>query len=79
MWVSVLWLMLSAGPAVAQDAISLVGSGSNLAGPLSARVDHAQNVKLHPGLKVTYLPLGTAQSLKEIAKEPGISEVVRFR
>ena len=70
MWVSVLWLMLSAGPAVAQDAISLVGSGSNLAGPLYTAWT-TQYVKLHPGLKVTYLPLGTAQSLKEIREGAG--------
>ena len=65
-----LLLILSTGSLRAQDAVSLVGSGSNLAGPLYSAWT-SQYVKLHPGLKVTYLPLGTAQSIKEIREGAG--------
>ena len=64
------WLVVAAGPLVAQDAISLVGSGSNLAGPLYSAWT-AQFTKLHSTVQVTYLPLGTAQSIKEIREGAG--------
>ena len=59
-----------AGPLIAQEMISLVGSGSNLANPLYSAWT-AQYAKLHSDVQVRYLPLGTAQSIKEIAEGTG--------
>jgi len=52
-------------PLAAQEAISLVGSGSNMAGPLYSEW-MTEYGKLKPKVQVKYLPLGTAQSIKEI-------------
>jgi phosphate transport system substrate-binding protein len=48
----------------------VVGSGSNLASPLYSEWT-AHFTKLHPNVQVTYLPLGTSQSIKEIQKGVG--------
>ncbi|HZR56959.1 MAG TPA: phosphate ABC transporter substrate-binding protein PstS [Terriglobales bacterium] len=60
-----IWTMIVTTPLAAQDAISLVGSGSNLAGPLYSAWT-TQFAKLHPNVQVTYLALGTSKSIKEI-------------
>jgi phosphate transport system substrate-binding protein len=59
-----------ATPVVAQDMISLVGSGSNLAGSLYSEWT-AEFAKQHPGVQVRYLGLGTSQSLQEIRQGTG--------
>jgi phosphate transport system substrate-binding protein len=59
-----------ATPVVAQDMISLVGSGSNLAGSLYSEWT-AEFGKQHPGVQVRYLGLGTSQSLQEIRQGTG--------
>jgi phosphate transport system substrate-binding protein len=64
------WAVLLARPLLAQDVVSLVGSGSNLAGPLYTEWT-VEFGKLHPGVQVRYLPLGTAQSIKEIREGSG--------
>ena len=50
--------------------ISLVGSGSNLAGSLYSEWT-AEFAKQHPGVQVRYLGLGTSQSLQEIRQGTG--------
>ncbi len=70
-WLQVaVWMVMLARPLVAQEAIYLVGSGSNLAGPLYSAWTE-QYGKQHPGVQVRYLPLGTAQSIKEIREGSG--------
>lgn len=64
------WMVMVARPLVAQDVISLVGSGSNLAGSLYSTWT-VQYRKLHPDVQVRYLPLGTSQSIKEIREGTG--------
>jgi phosphate transport system substrate-binding protein len=61
---------LAATPLAAQDAISLVGSGSNLAGSLYSAWT-AEYAKTHSTVQVRYLPLGTAESIKEIREGKG--------
>ncbi|MBZ5528142.1 MAG: phosphate ABC transporter substrate-binding protein PstS [Acidobacteriia bacterium] len=63
-------MALLAGPLAAQEAVSLAGSGSNLAGSLYFAWT-AQFEKLHPAVKVRYLPLGTSASIKEIREGKG--------
>ncbi len=64
------WMVITVAPLYAQEVISLVGSGSNLPLPLySAWIERFG--KLHPDLHVTYLALGTAQSIKEIREGAG--------
>jgi phosphate transport system substrate-binding protein len=57
-------------PLVAQETVSLVGSGSNLAGSLYA-IWTSDYGKAQAGVQVRYLPLGTSQSLKEIKEGTG--------
>jgi phosphate transport system substrate-binding protein len=64
------WMVVAATPLVAQDVISLVGSGSNLATPLYSAWT-MQFGKLHPNIQVTYLALGTSKSIKEIREGAG--------
>lgn len=61
---------MAAVPLPAQDAVPLVGSGSNLAGSLYTTWT-SEYAKAHPGVQVRYLPLGTAQSIKEIREGTG--------
>jgi phosphate transport system substrate-binding protein len=64
------WMVIAVAPLYAQEVIPLVGSGSNLPLPLySAWIERFG--KLHPDLHVTYLALGTAQSIKEIREGAG--------
>jgi len=63
-------LGLLAGPLAAQETISVVGSGSNLAGSLYSAWT-SQYAKAHPGTEVRYLALGTSQSLREISQGTG--------
>jgi phosphate transport system substrate-binding protein len=62
--------VILAGPLGAQETVSLVGSGSNLAGPLYSAWT-TEFGKVHPDVQVRYLPLGTAQSIKEIREGSG--------
>ena len=55
---------------IAQETISLVGSGSNLAGSLYAAWT-SDYEKAHTDVQVRYLPLGTSQSVKEIKAGTG--------
>jgi phosphate transport system substrate-binding protein len=59
-----------AGPLAAQETVSLVGSGSNLAGALYTAWT-AEYGKSHSGMQVRFLPLGTAESIKEIKQGKG--------
>src|SRR6266849_4304648 len=62
--------VMVAPPVVAQDKISLVGSGSNLAGSLYSEWT-TEFAKQHPDVEVRYLALGTSQSLQEIRQGTG--------
>ncbi len=62
--------VMVATPVIAQDMISLVGSGSNLAGSLYSEWT-AEFAKQHPGTQVRFLGLGTSQSLQEIRQGTG--------
>ena len=65
------WCFLVAlTPAVAQDAVSLVGSGSNVPSPLyTVWIDDFN--KKDPRVQVRYLPLGTSASLEQISLGSG--------
>ncbi len=69
-WQVAVCLGMLASPLVAQEAISLVGSGSNLAGSLYAAWT-SEFAKTHPNVQVRYLPLGTSQSVHEIKAGTG--------
>jgi len=57
-------------PLAAQQTISLVGSGSSVPNPLyTAWI--GQYGKLKQNVRVTYLPLGTSESIKEIGQGVG--------
>jgi len=62
--------VMVAMPVIAQDKVSLVGSGSNLAGSLYSEWT-TEFVKQHPDVQVRYLALGTSQSLQEIRQGTG--------
>lgn len=62
--------VMVASPMLAQENISLVGSGSNLAGSLYTEWT-TEFEKQHPGVQVRYLPLGTSQSIHEIREGTG--------
>jgi phosphate transport system substrate-binding protein len=57
-------------PLAAQEKVSLVGSGSNMAGSLYSAWT-AQYQKLHPDVDVRYVAVGTSQSLREISQGTG--------
>lgn len=63
-------LLVTFTPGIAQETISLAGSGSNLAAPLYSAwtVEYA---KQHRGAQVTYLAVGTSQSIKTILAGTG--------
>ncbi len=63
-------LGMLASSLVAQEAVSLVGSGSNLAGSLYSAWT-SEYGKAHSGVQVRYLPLGTLQSVQEIKAGTG--------
>ena len=70
----VLQILLGIGigvvPLAAQQTISLVGSGSTVPSPLyTAWI--GEYGKLKPNVRVTYLPLGTSESIKEIGEGIG--------
>src|ERR1700739_1030975 len=65
-----MFAVMAATPVLAQDKISLVGSGSNLAGSLYSEWT-TEFEKQHPDVQVRYLPLGTSQSLQEIREGTG--------
>ena len=62
--------ILLTSPLLAQDVISLVGSGSNLASGLYTTWT-TQYGKQHSDVQVRYLPLGTSQSIQEIRAGTG--------
>ena len=57
-------------PTLAQETVSLVGSGSNLVNPLYTEWT-SQFGKQHPNIQARYLGLGTSQSLAEIRQGTG--------
>lgn len=61
---------IGVSPLVAQDAIALVGSGSNVPSPLYAAWTE-QYGKLKQNVQVKYLPLGTSESIKQISQGVG--------
>lgn len=61
---------MAATQVIAQEKISLVGSGSNLAGSLYSEWT-TEFAKQHPDVQVRYLGLGTSQSLQEIRQGTG--------
>src|ERR1700691_5354573 len=63
-------MLILVASGVAQDAISLAGSGSNLVAPLYSAWT-SEFAKQHPGVQVTYLPVGTSQSIKTILAGSG--------
>jgi phosphate transport system substrate-binding protein len=64
------WCLLALAPALAQDTIDLVGSGSNVPSPLyNAWVDDFN--KKDPKIQVRYLPLGTSASISQIGMGSG--------
>jgi phosphate transport system substrate-binding protein len=70
LWLAAVFVMLLPGLMFAQDMISLVGSGSNLASGLYTAWT-AQYAKERGNLQVRYLPLGTSQSIQEIRTGTG--------
>jgi phosphate transport system substrate-binding protein len=65
-----LWMGIGVAPLVAQETIALVGSGSNVPSPLYAAWT-AQYGKLKPNVRLSYLPLGTSESIVEIGQGIG--------
>lgn len=63
------WMGFGVAPLAAQE-ISLAGSGSNVPSPLYAAWT-GQYEKLHQNVRVTYLQLGTSESIKEIGQGVG--------
>jgi len=61
---------MAVSPVIAQEAILLVGSGSNVPSPLYTAWT-AQFGKLNQKVNVRYLPLGTSESIKEITEGVG--------
>jgi phosphate transport system substrate-binding protein len=61
---------IGVAPLVAQDTISLAGSGSNVPSPLYAAWTEKYE-KTKQNVRVRYLPLGTSESIKEISQGVG--------
>jgi phosphate transport system substrate-binding protein len=64
------WLALSLPPALGQDRVVLVGSGSSVPAPLYAKWAQEYG-KRHPAVQVKYLPIGTSAGIKQIAHGSG--------
>jgi phosphate transport system substrate-binding protein len=64
------WTGIGVLPLAAQQTISLVGSGSSVPGPLYAAWT-GQYAKSKQNVQLTYLPLGTSESIKEIGQGVG--------
>jgi phosphate transport system substrate-binding protein len=67
---AVCFLLLWAGPARAQDKISLVGSGSNVPSPLYAVYSDAFNQK-NANVQVRYLSMSTMDGIANVSKGTG--------
>ena len=66
----VIWVGIGVAPLAAQQAISLVGSGSSVPSPLySAWAE--QYGKLKPGVQVRYLQLGASEGVRQISQGVG--------
>ena len=63
-------LEIGIAPLLAQDAISLVGSGSSVPSPLYTAWTE-QYEKMKQNVRVSYLQLGTSESIKEISQGVG--------
>lgn len=69
---SQLWLLsffalgLHTAPAIAQDAVVLVGSGSSVPAPLYSRWTQEYG-KRNPHIQMRYLPVGTSEGIKQIS------------
>lgn len=69
-WLPLLFLLLLAANATAQDVVSLVGSGSNLPSPLYDAWIRDYN-KRNPKIQVHYQGLGTGESINLITQGSG--------
>ena len=63
-------LCLYSIPAVAQNAIVLVGSGSSVPAPLFSRWTQEYG-KRNPNIQMRYLPVGTSEGIKQISHGAG--------
>lgn len=63
-------VVLFPGTMSAQDAVVLVGSGSSVPAPLYNRWVAEYN-KRNPAIQLRYLPIGTSEGIKQIAKGSG--------
>src|ERR1700740_3467896 len=64
------FLSLCSSPAISQNAIVLVGSGSSVPAPLYNRWAPGYG-KLSPGIQMRYLPVGTSEGIKQISHGTG--------
>lgn len=64
------FLILGSTPAISQNAIVLVGSGSSVPAPLYNRWAQEYG-KLSPGIQMRYLPVGTSEGIKQISHGTG--------
>src|ERR1700756_614659 len=64
------FLDLCSSPAISQNAIVLVGSGSSVPAPLYNRWAQEYG-KLSPGIQMRYLPVGTSEGIKQISHGTG--------
>ena len=65
-----LTLGLNGTPAVAQDAVVLVGSGSSVPAPIYSRWTKEYG-KRNPNIQMRYVPVGTSEGIKEISHGAG--------
>ncbi|MFZ0772061.1 MAG: phosphate ABC transporter substrate-binding protein PstS [Candidatus Sulfotelmatobacter sp.] len=65
-----LTLGLHSGPAMAQNAVVLVGSGSTVPAPIYSRWTQEYG-KRNPNLQMRYLPVGTSEGIKQISHGAG--------
>jgi phosphate transport system substrate-binding protein len=68
--VLILPLVLIGAPAMAQNAVVLVGSGSSVPAPLYARWTQEFG-KRNSGIQMRYLPVGTSEGIKQISHGAG--------
>jgi phosphate transport system substrate-binding protein len=67
---SLLALVLHSAPAIAQNALVLVGSGSSVPAPLYNRWAQEYD-KRNPNIQMRYLPSGTSEGIKQISHGAG--------